>query len=149
MEVTYWLDRLTPAAWRAFVETGSTLRGFPELSWMHVKRITPGDYLLAYVRTVPGVVGLLEATSAGHWDETPVWADALLPCRVEVIPRIILPLGAAVRLEDLRDELTASPAWPQVMRVDFIPWPVRDGARIIAALEATERLRSMPPDSGA
>lgn len=70
---TYYLNLFTGTTWDEFLADGGKVTGFRKSRWSTVQKVEPGDQFLCYLTGVSRFVGLLEATSEGYRDETPIW----------------------------------------------------------------------------
>src|SRR5215217_7660838 len=104
-ERTYWLDLFTATTWQEFLAAGGEVSGFRENSWSTVKQMRPGDYLLCYLVVVQRFVGVLQVVSEPFQDDSPIWQDAIFPCRVKVEKLVTLTPETGVPIHDLRDRL--------------------------------------------
>jgi hypothetical protein len=141
---TYWLDLFTGTTWREFVDSGGGVSGFRESRWNTVQKINPGDYLLCYLTGVSRFIGILEVVSEPYKDTTPIWKDAVFPCRMQVETVIALTPETAVSIHDLRDELSIfrdlkSPhAWTGRLRGSPVKWKASDGEAVLGALREAQ-----------
>jgi len=137
---TYWLDLFSGQTWDEFLRAGATVSGFSERRWKTVQQIRPGDYLLCYLTGISRWIGALEVISEPYRDETPIWKDAVFPCRVKVKIVVALTPETAIPITDLRDHLSifqrlSSPtAWSGHVRMSPARWETSDGEAVIAAL---------------
>jgi hypothetical protein len=138
---TYWLDLFTVETWTEFLAAGGEVSGFSEVRWKSVAQMKPGDYLLCYL--VGGVsrwVGVLEVTSPGFMDRTPIWKAKTFPARVRV--RVIAQLTAetGIPVLDMRDQLSVfrelrNPnIWSGHFRGSPYRWTAEDGEAVLAAI---------------
>jgi hypothetical protein len=141
---TYWLDLFTGTTWQEFLDSGGRVSGFRESRWKSVQKIKPGDYLLCYLTGVSRFIGILEVLSEPYKDTTPIWKDAVFPCRMQVETVIALTPETAVSIHDLRDELSIfrdlkSPhAWTGRLRGSPVKWKASDGEAILRALREAQ-----------
>jgi predicted RNA-binding protein len=103
---SYWLDLFTGTTWQEFLYAGATVSGFRDRRWKTVQQVKPGDYFLCYLTGVSRFIGVLEVTSEPYWDETPIWEDAVFPCRTKVEVIAALTPETAVPIFDLKEQLT-------------------------------------------
>jgi predicted RNA-binding protein len=137
---TYWLDLFTGTTWQEFLQAGGEVSGFREGRWKTVQQMRVGDYLLCYLTGVSRFVGVLEVVSPAFQDSSPIWKDAVFPCRVKVKPVVTLTPETAVPVQQLRDQLSMfqnmrSPfAWTGNFRGSPARWKVADGEAVVRAL---------------
>ena len=151
---SYWLDLFTGTTWQEFLHAGATVSGFRERRWKTVQQVKPGDYFLCYLTGVSRFIGVLEATSEPYWDETPIWEDAVFPCRTKVEVIAALTPETAVPIFDLKEQLTIfqnlkSPAaWTGHVRGSPARWKPSDGEAVVyAVMEAVENPVGRPVDA--
>ena len=152
---TYWLDLFSIKTWQEFLSAGAEVSGFREKRWATVRQIKIGDVLLCYLTGISRWVGVLEVTSEGYQDSTPIWNDEAFPSRVNVKPLITLSPEYAVPIVDLRNELSIfrnmqSPlAWTGHVRGSPQRWKIPDGEAIVGAIEDAYRNPILRPiDTG-
>ena len=150
---TYWLNLFTGTTWQEFLDAGATVSGFRERRRKTVQQIKPGDYFLCYLTGVSRFIGVLEATSEPYWDESPIWKDAVFPCRLKVEAIATLTPETAVPIFDLKEQLTIfqnlkSPgAWTGHVRGSPARWKPSDGEAVVyAVMEAVENPVERPLD---
>ncbi len=135
----YWLDLFTGATWQEFKAAGGTVSGFRESRWK-VQAMKPGDYLLCYLTGISRFIAILEVTSGGFQDDSPIWLDESFPCRVIVRPVVELTPETAVPVHDLKDQLSVFDnishplAWTGHFRGSPARWKHSDGEAVVAAL---------------
>ena len=151
---SYWLDLFTGTTWREFLHAGATVSGFRDRRWKTVQQVKPGDYFLCYLTGVSRFIGVLEVTSEPYWDETPIWEDAVFPCRTKVEVIAALTPETAVPIFDLKEQLTIfqnlkSPAaWTGHVRGSPARWKPSDGEAVVyAVMEAVENPVKRPVDA--
>lgn len=144
MPRTYWIDLFTATTWQEFLAAGGKVSGFREGTWPTVQKIRPGDYLLCYLVVAQRFVGVLEVESEPFQDRTPIWKDAVFPCRVKVNPLIKLSPETGVPIHDLRDRLSIfsrhadSRAWGIYVRRTPAMWSTEDGEVVVEVLREAE-----------
>jgi predicted RNA-binding protein len=150
---TYWLDLFTGTTWQEFLDAGANVSGFRESRWNAVQKMKVGDYLLCYLTGVSRWIGVLEVISAPYRDTTPIWKDAVFPCRVKVKTLLQLSPETAVPVHQLRDRLSifqnlSNPnAWTGHLRGSPTKWKATDGEIVVEALEeATKNPVTRPVD---
>jgi len=143
----------TGKTWQEFLDAGGTVSGFRESRWSILKKIKPGDYFLCYLTGVSRLIGILEVISEVYKDDTPIWSDAVFPCRLKVKILVALQPETAVPIKSLRDELSIfenmkNPyAWTGYLRGSPTKWNTSDGEIILKALnEAKENPIIRPVD---
>lgn len=102
----YWLNLYTWNTWQEFLKSGSNTTGFRESRWNSVKKIEPDDYLICYMTGISRYFAVQQVTSAPYKDETPIWNEAIFPCRVDVEVKLALQPIHAVPVKSLRNELS-------------------------------------------
>jgi predicted RNA-binding protein len=149
----YWLDLFTGTTWKEFLDAGAEVSGFRERRWKTVQRMKPGDYLLCYLTGLSRFVAVLEVLSPAYWDETPIWRDAVFPCRVKVRVVVTLSPETAVPVLQLKHLLTIfenlrSPfAWTGHFRGSPARWSTSDGEAVVSAVyEANQNPVLRPVD---
>src|SRR5215203_2044201 len=151
---SYWLDLFTGTTWQEFLHAGATVSGFRDRRWKTVQQVKPGDYFLCYLTGVSRFIGVLEATSEPYWDETPIWEDAVFPCRTKVEVIAALTPETAVPIFDLKEQLTIfqnlqrPAAWTGHVRGSPARWKPSDGEAVVyAVMEAVENPVKRPVDA--
>ncbi|OLE91898.1 MAG: hypothetical protein AUF79_01720 [Crenarchaeota archaeon 13_1_20CM_2_51_8] len=148
---SYWLDLFTGKTWKEFLEAGSQVSGFRESQWKPVQKIQTGDYLLCYLTGVSRWIGILEVTSGGFQDNSPIWKDETFPCRVRVKVVAILTPETAVPIHELRDDLSifkkgkTAVHWTGYLRGSPRKWKSEDGQAIVKAVLQAEQHPIMRP----
>src|SRR4051812_14930588 len=138
---TYWLDLFTGITWQEFLESGAEVSGFRDSRWSTVQQIRPGDLLLCYLTGLSRFVGVLEVTSNGFMDSTPIWKGESFPARVKVKIVAALTPETAVPIVDLRDDLSIfrelkSPfAWTGHVRGSPVRWNTSDSEAVIRSVK--------------
>src|SRR4051812_18045413 len=102
----YWLDLFTAKTWQEFLFNGGDVSGFRPNRWTTVQQIKPGDRLICYLTGISRFVGILEVTSKGFQDETPIWSRETFPSRVRVRTVIALNPDTGVPIVALKEQLT-------------------------------------------
>jgi predicted RNA-binding protein len=103
--VTYWLDVFTLKSFDEFQKAGANVSGFPERRWKTIQRIRVGDILLCYMKTKSCWFGALEVASKAFQDNTPIWSDAVYPCRIKVRPLVFVEPDEAVQARNMLPRL--------------------------------------------
>lgn len=140
-KMRYWLDLFTWGTWNEFLEAGAETSGFRERRWRTVQKIKPGDLLLCYMTGISRFFAILEVTGQPYRDDTPIWSEAVFPCRVPVRMILSLPPEHSVPVIELREHLSyfqgmKSPhSWSGHFRGSPTEEKPRDAQVIIAALE--------------
>jgi hypothetical protein len=141
---TYWLDLFSGASWQEFLDAGASVSGFRESRWKTVRQMKPGDYLLCYMTGIGRWIGVLEVTSEGYQDDTPIWKDDVFPSRVSVRLVVALTPETAVPIMELRNELsifenlTNPNAWTGHLRGSPARWSQVDGQIVVSAIMAAK-----------
>ena len=140
MSRNYYLDLFSGQTWERFLEAGAAVSGFRESKLKTVKRLRPGDLFVCYMTGLSRFVGLLEITSDGYYDETPIWDIDVFPARVRVKPLIQLTPDTGVPVTNLRDRLSwfkdmKSPtAWTGHVRASPAKMDSSDAEAVIHAM---------------
>jgi hypothetical protein len=140
----YWLDLFTWTTWQEFLAAGGDVSGFSGARWKTVPRLKPGDFLLCYLTGVASFIGILEVVSLPYRDESPIWKDAVFPCRVKVKVVLALTPETAVPIVGLRDQLSIfgdgerAAAWTGHVRGSPTRWKDSDGEAVVQALRAAK-----------
>jgi predicted RNA-binding protein len=137
--MTYWLTLFNPTTWQEFLNAGAAVSGFPETRWKTVQQIQPGDILLAYLSGKSCWIATLEVTSEPYQATTPIWEQAIFPCRVKVKVLAALRLDDGIPMLDLAPKLTLfenlkHPNWGLVVRSAPKKLPDVDGCLIQQAI---------------
>lgn len=149
----YWLDLFTWKTWQEFLATGGSISGFRATRWKTVEKMQPGEYLLCYLTGISRFIGVLEVTSNGFKDETPIWKDEVFPARVKV--RLVhgLKPETAVPVLNLKEKLSCfkskggDQAWGAFFRGSPAEWKRADAEAVVAAIqEASNNPRLLPVD---
>jgi hypothetical protein len=140
---TYWLCLFNAQSWQEFQEAGGHVMGFPETRQNTVKRIKPGDYLIAYMTKVSRWIAVLEVTSDPYDDLTRIWKQALFPCRVNVKTLTSLPPELGVPVLSISKELRMfdsmkTPNWGLLFRIAPRELHSDDGAFITNAIRQAQ-----------
>ena len=140
---TYWLSLFNQTTWREFLEAGGEVMGFPEIRQKVVRKICPGDYLLAYMTGVSRWIAVLEVTDEAFDDLSRIWSQALFPCRVNVkvinsvdIEKGIPALSLSKKLRMFDDLKT--PNWGLLFRVAPKELYPEDGRVIFEAIQSVK-----------
>jgi hypothetical protein len=141
----YWIDLFTWKTWQEFLKAGGTISGFRERRWRTVERIKSEDYLLCYLTGLSRFFAVLEVTGQPYKDKTPIWNEAIFPCRLPV--RVVLSLQPeyAVPVASLQSQLSyfqnmkSSNSWTGHFRGSPVEEKSEDAEVIIAALEEAQR----------
>jgi hypothetical protein len=133
--VQYWLDLFTPETWAEAAAIGFSVTGFRQTRWPIVQRVRPGDTFVCYLTRVSRFSGLLEATSGGFEDTTPIWKSDPFPARVKTRPIIALNPEAAVPFDGIANRLSSATSWRGYIRGSPMLLPPQDGDVIVDALE--------------
>lgn len=139
-ERTYWLCLFNPTTWREFLEAGGEVMGFPETRQNTVKRIRPGDYLLAYMTGVSRWIAVLEVVDKPYDDITRIWKQALFPFRVKVRVVTSVDIEAGVPALSLSKQLRMfdnlkTPHWGLLFRIAPKELYPEDGEVIVKAIQ--------------
>ena len=140
----HWLHLFTWHTWQEFLDTGGDVTGFRASRWKTVQKIEPGDLFLCYMIGISRFFAVLEVTGAPYQDETPLWSQATLPCRVPVRIVMDLPPEFAVPVRSLSDDLSYFQemphpnAWSGHFRTSPSLEDPDDAAAILRALEAAQ-----------
>ncbi len=138
--MTYWVDVFTLKTFREFRRAGERVTGFTERRWKSVQRIRKGDTLICYVRGKSCWIGALEVVSDAFRDSSPIWEDALYPCRVGVKPIIILEPEKAIAARDvlpsmkLLSRMRNPKRWGMAFRTSPVRLAAEDGDLLMREL---------------
>jgi predicted RNA-binding protein len=137
---TYWLSLFNPTTWQEFLDAGAEVVGFPETRQKTVRRIQPGDYLLAYLTGVSRWIAVLEVVDEPYDSIKPIWKQALFPCRVNVKAIAQLNPDDGIPALDLAPQLKMfeslkTPQWGLLFRIAPKELPPEDGAIITDAIQ--------------
>lgn len=144
-ERTYWLDLFTGRTWEEFLEAGGNVSGFRDHRWKSVQRMKPGDYLLCYLTGLSRWIGILEVTSEGFQDDTPIWQDEVFPCRVKVKvvatlkPETGVPVRAMGERLSVFRNMTNPNNWQGPFRGSPTRWKPEDGEEVVKAVLEAEK----------
>lgn len=136
----YWLSLFNQTTWQEFLDAGGEVMGFPETRQKTVKRIKPGDYLLAYLTGVSRLVAVLEVIGEPYDDLTRIWKQAIFPCRVKikiiasVAPEFGVPVLSLSRKLRMFDNLRTS-NWGLLFRIAPRELHQEDGRLIVEAVQ--------------
>lgn len=136
----YWLVLFTAETWDEFTKSGGDVMGFRQSRWSTVRKIQPGDYLLAYLTGVSRLIGVMEATSEAFEDSKPIWSADPFPCRIRVRPIETVALDTAIPILELRDRLSIFEGlrnpniWQGAVRGSPTRWTTADGEAVVAAI---------------
>ncbi len=141
----YWIDLFTWNTWQEFLKAGGEVSGFRENRWRTVQRIKRGDKFLCYMTGLSRFFAILEVTGTPYKDDTPIWGEAVFPCRVPV--RVVLELKPehAIPVTLLQERLSyfqnmrASNSWTGHFRGSPTEEKSEDAQVIVAALEEAKR----------
>ncbi len=140
---TYWLCLFNQQSWQEFQEAGATIMGFPDTRQNVVRRIKPGDYLIAYMTKISRWFAVLAVDSEPYDDLTRIWSSALFPCRVDVsvITQVepehgIHPLTLSKELR-LFDNMK-TPNWGLLFRVAPRELHPEDGELLVDAIQRSQ-----------
>ncbi len=142
----YWIDLFTWKTWQQFLKAGGEVSGFREKRWRTVQEIKPGDILLCYLTGLSRFIGVLEVTGKTYKDETPIWDEAVFPCRVPVRVKLSLPPEYAIPVSTLSEQLSYfqnmhSPnSWTGHFRGSPTEENPQDARVIISVLEEAVRI---------
>lgn len=144
-ERTYWLCLFNPTTWQEFLDAGGEVMGFPETRQSTVKRIKPGDYLLAYMTGVSRWIAILEVVDEPYDDLTRIWQQTLFPCRVKVRMVTSVDIEAGVPALSLSKQLRMfdnlkTPHWGLLFRIAPKELDPEDGEVITKAIRKTADL---------
>ena len=149
----YWLDLFTGVTWKEFLQAGADISGFRESRWKLAQQIRKGDYLLCYITGISRFIGILEVVEEAFRDNSRIWSDEILPCRLRVKPIIELNFQTAVPVFEFKENLSCfqglkNPnAWTGYFRGSPVKWKESDGKVVVAGLmEAKDNPISRPYD---
>jgi hypothetical protein len=140
----YWLDLFSWKTWQEFVASGATVSGFRETRWKSVQKIKQGDVLLCYLTGISRFFAILEVQGEPYQDDTPIWEDAVFPCRVSVNTLLALPPEHAIPVVSLTElsyflDMSSPHKWTAHVRGSPVEIERKDAEIIIAALQAAEQ----------
>jgi predicted RNA-binding protein len=101
-----YLNLFTGQTWDEFHAAGGHTSGFRTSRWGTVKRMKPGDVLIAYLTGASRFIGAFEVVSEGFKSEEPIWSRETFPARIKVKPLITLTPETAVPVKSLKDRLS-------------------------------------------
>jgi hypothetical protein len=143
---SFWINLFTNNAWEEFLDSENSVTGFSKRKWRSVQMLSQGDVLLCFNKDKSGFCGALEVVGAPYMDNTPLFKDDFLPCRVQVklmvqtsIDQIISPVSLQDRLSIFHNMENPN-MWTDYFRNSPAEFTSHDGEVVLKAmLSAGER----------